>query len=147
MRRQHYYPPSKWTKEFRKAIKLSHLHYAVYACLEGGPQSDRTGLYLLFTTAIAGMVRVDVGQVEQVLVDLEEADLIVWDAESEVVWVPCVCEEQHSWSSEEAMMRDKQIIQSRRYIASLPDCRPVDLFLKRWPAFSKKFAGGADNEK
>jgi hypothetical protein len=144
MRRDHYSPPSKWTKEFRKALKLSHQHFVIYAYLEGGLESHRTGLYFVTTAAVAAMTIVPEDEVRSVMQDLERVGLIHWDEDADVVWVPCVCAEQFRWHQGTGAERDNRTIESRKHVGSLPDSHVVRLFLGVWPVFAEGASEGAN---
>lgn len=143
MRKDHFSPPSKWTKEFRQALKMGHLHFAVYAYLEGAPESHRTGIYFITLSAIAEMVVADRDLAEQAMDDLERVGLIHWDRDHDVVWVPCVCAEQYRWKTSEKSKKDNGTMEGRKHIASLPRSRLVGLFLADWPVFNQGAWQGA----
>ncbi len=138
MRKDHYSTPSKWTKEFRQALKLGDVHFKVYAYLEGGIESHPTGIYFVTLSAIAEMVREDRDLIGPAMEDLEEVGLIVWDQAADVVYVPCVCAEQYRWGSRSKSdpARDFRLIEAKRHISALPATRLVEMFLYRWPVFA-----------
>lgn len=135
MRKDHYTPPAKWTREFRQALKLSDAHFKVYAYLESGLESHATGIYFVTLSAIAEMVRDDRDNVARIMGDLEEFGLILWDDNADVVYVPCVCAEQFRWTGKAKADRDYRLIEAKRHLASLPRSNLVELFLSRWPIF------------
>ena len=135
MRRDHYSSPSKWTKEFRRAVKMSHLHLAVYAYLESAPESHRTGIYFITPATVAEMVCADRDAIVQVMEDLEEAGMIQWDQATDVVWIPCVCAEQLRWKHGTGSAADNKTVEARKHLATLPRTRLLELFLANWPVF------------
>lgn len=143
MRKEHFAPPPKWTREYRQALGLGPLHFIVYSYLEGGLESHRTGIYFITLSAIAEMVRADRDAVESVMDDLSEVGLIHWDPDHSIVWIPCVCAEQFRWNTGTGAERDNKTIEGRKHIASLPKSRLVDLFLANWPVFAEGASGGA----
>lgn len=136
MRREHSSFPSKWTREFRCAIKLSHLHLAIYAYLENAPESHMTGIYFITPAAIAEMVCADRGLVVQAMADLEEARLIHWDQASDVVWIPCVCAEQFRWKRGSGSESDYRTVNAKKHLAHLPPTPLLEKFLSNWPVFA-----------
>ncbi len=139
MRKEHYFPPAKWTREFRQALRLSDVHFKVYLYLESAPESHATGIYFITLGAVAEVLREERETVAKIVFDLERLNLIFWDAEASVVWVPCVCQEQFRWSTRanRDRARDFRLTEARRHLDNLPNSRLVDLFRHRWPAFSQ----------
>lgn len=135
MRRDHFSSPAKWTKEFRRAVKMSHLHLAVYSYLESAPESHRTGIYFITSATVAEMVRAERDLVVQAMEDLEESGMIHWDQENDVVWIPCVCAEQFRWKHGTGSASDNKTVEARKHIAALPHSRLLELFLANWPVF------------
>lgn len=138
MRKDHFSSPSKWTREFRQALKLSDAHFKVYAYLEGGLESHATGIYFVTLSAVAEMVNEDRDFVARIMEELEAAGLIFWDAKADVVYVPCVCAEQFRWTGRKGKEpeRDFRVTDGRRHIEGLPKSTLVELFLARWPIFT-----------
>ena len=138
MRKDHFSPPAKWTREFRQALKLSDAHFKVYAYLEGGLESHSTGIYFVTLSAIAEMVHEDRDFVARIMEELERAGLILWDSQADVVYVPCVCAEQFRWSGRKGKdpEKDFRVKDGRGHIQALPRCALVELFLARWPIFT-----------
>ena len=143
MRKDHYSPPKKWTREFRQALKLSHQHLVVYAYLEGGPESHSTGIYFVVPAAVAAMTGLEEDDARRIMQDLERVGLIHWDEDADIVWVPCVCDEQFRWHTPEKSRRDYRTDEARRHVADLPDSHVVRLFLGVWPVFAQGAVEGA----
>jgi hypothetical protein len=139
MRKDHYSPPVKWTREFRQALKLGDAHFKIYAYLEGGPESHATGLYFVTPATIAEMVREDRDTVVRVMDDLERVGLMLWDSTADVVLVHVVCAEQYRGSL--CRNKDNRIVEARRHLAALPKTHLRDLFLGRWPIFREPTEG------
>ncbi|SDX70369.1 hypothetical protein SAMN05421644_11028 [Allochromatium warmingii] len=137
MRKDHYSPPAKWTREFRGALKLSDAHFKVYSYLENALESHATGIYFITLSAIAEMVCDERDFVARIMEELESAGLILWDAKADVVYVPCVCGEQFRWSGRAGKdpEKDFRVTDGRRHIQSLPTSYLIELFLSRWPIF------------
>ena len=142
MRKDHYTPPSKWTKEYAQALKLGDVHFKVYAYCEGGPESHRTGLYFVTLGAIAEMVREERETVQAVLDDLEQVGLAFFDGESGVIWVPSVCAEQFRWKGH-AKPLDHKVTEAKAHISNLPASPLVARFLAVWPVFAEGACQGA----
>lgn len=144
MRKDHYVAPVKWTREFRQALKLSDLHFKVYAYLEGGPESHATGIYFITPAAIAEMVRDDRESVLLALDDLEQAGLILWDQAADVVLVHAVCAEQYRWRNPNPKGEDRRIAEARSHLRALPKTALRELFLGRWPIFQDDREGASE---
>lgn len=134
MRKDHYSPPVKWTREYRQTLKLGDAHFKVYCYLEGGPESHATGLYFITPATIAEMTREDREAVVSVMEDLEQVGLILWDQDADVVLVPAVCAEQYRWNRG-VKHNDLRLIEARRHLNALPTTYLRDVFLGRWPVF------------
>ena len=140
MRSDHYLPPAKWTREFRQALRLSDAHLKVYAYLESAPESHATGIYFVTLGAVAEMLREERETVAKIVDDLERVNLLFWDAEASVVWVPCVCGEQFRWTNRAGRdrSRDFRLTEARRHLDNLPPSPLADLFRHRWPIFGEE---------
>lgn len=137
MRKDHFVPPAKWTREFRQALKLSDAHFKVYSYLEGGLESHRTGIYFVTLSAVAEMVYQSRDTVATIMEDLEREGLILWDQACDVVFVPCVCEEQFRWSDKTRRREDDfRVVEARRHLRDLPRSHLVEVFLSRFPVFA-----------
>lgn len=145
MRKDHYLPPSKWTREFRRALRLSDAHFKVYAYLESGIESHRTGIYFINLASIGEMVGEDRETVGSIIDDLERVGLVLWDREASVIWVPCVCAEQFRWRRQQTAWKaaDYKVIEARRHLELLPPSRLVEMFLAQWPAFAPSEEGAS----
>lgn len=143
MRRDHFSSPAKWTREFRQALKMSHRHFAVYAYLEGGLESHRTGIYFVTVSAVAEMTNTTRDDVRKIMEELESVGLINWDSEFDVVWIPCVCAEQFRWRHGTGSAKDNKAKEAVKHVAKLPKSRLVDLFLANWPVFREGAWEGA----
>lgn len=137
MRKDHYQPPAKWTREFRQALRLSDAHLKVYLYLESAPESHATGIYFVTLGAVAEMLSEERETVAKIVDDLERIGLVMWDSAASVVWVPCVCAEQYRWTNRPNRKHehDYRLIEARRHLNSLPTSRLVALFLQAWPIF------------
>ena len=135
MRHDHYSPPSKYWKEFRRALKLSHQHFAVYAYLEGGPESHQTGLYCIAPVTIGAAMMLPEDEVVRIMEDLQRVGLLHWDAETDMVWLPCVATEQFRWKEGTGAERDNKTKGARKHVSMLPHSHLVEWFLDAWPVF------------
>ena len=138
MRKDHYLPPAKWTRQFRQALRLSDVHLKVYAYLESAPESHPTGIYFITLAAIAEMTGEERETVAGIVDDLERIGLAMWDAAASVVWVPCVCGEQYRWTNRPRRKteEDYRLIEARKHLDDLPPSRLVNLFRQAWPIFT-----------
>ena len=139
MRKDHYLPPAKWTRQFRQALRLSDVHLKVYAYLESAPESHPTGIYFITLAAIAEMTGEERETVAGIVDDLERIGLVMWDAAASVVWVPCVCGEQYRWTNRPRRKteEDYRLIEARKHLDDLPPSRLVNLFRQAWPIFGE----------
>ena len=138
MRKEHFTPPAKWTREFRQALRLSDAHLKVYTYLESAPESHPTGIYFITLAAIAEMTGEERVTVAKIADDLERCGLVMWDAVASVVWVPCVCGEQYRWTHrpQRKTGEDYRLIEARKHLDDLPPSRLVNLFRQAWPIFT-----------
>jgi len=138
MRKDHYLPPAKWTRQFRQALRLSDVHLKVYAYLESAPESHPTGIYFITLAAIAEMTGEERETVAGIVDDLERIGLVMWDSVASVVWVPCVCGEQYRWTNRPRRKteEDYRLIEARKHLDDLPPSRLVNLFRQAWPIFT-----------
>jgi hypothetical protein len=143
VRKDHYFSPAKWTKELRRAIKLSRDHGLVYLFLESAPESHRTGLYFVTAASIAALTTVPEDDVRRIMGDLEKAGLLHWDEAADVVWLPAVCGEQYRWMGGTGAEKDNRTVEGRKHVAALPDSYVVRLFLDVWPVFREGASEGA----
>ncbi|NCA91206.1 MAG: hypothetical protein EOM92_20600 [Gammaproteobacteria bacterium] len=139
MRKEHFTPPAKWTREFRQALRLSDAHLKVYTYLESAPESHPTGIYFITLAAIAEMTGEERVTVAKIVDDLERCGLVMWDAVASVVWVPCVCGEQYRWTHrpQRKTGEDYRLIEARKHLDDLPPSRLVNLFRQAWPIFGE----------
>ena len=128
MRKEHFTPPAKWTREFRLALRLSDVHLKVYAYLESAPESHPTGIYFITLAAIAEMTGEERETVAGIVDDLERIGLVMWDAAASVVWVPCVCGEQYRWTH-----RPRRKTGARRDSKSADSSRRRTGHRRAWP--------------
>ena len=136
MRKDHYSPPRKWTLEYAQALKIGPEHFAVYALLESGPDSHATGLYWTTVARVADLVRMQPDEVERFMGDLDRTGLIQWDAEANVVLVPCMCAEQFRWKKDgKPKGGDKRIPEAVAHLSQLPPTYLLERFLSVWPQF------------
>lgn len=135
MRKDHFYPPSKWTREFRAALKLSDQHFKVFAYLEGGLESHATGIYFVTLSGIGEMLNEERETIGAIIEDLERIGLVLWDREASVVWIPCVCGEQYRWKNQQPKTTDYRVIEACRHLGSLPQTRLLPMFVAHWPVF------------
>jgi hypothetical protein len=140
MRKHHYTPPSKWLKEFRRALSLGRDHLLVYTYLESGLESHATGLYHILPAALGGMIRLEADAVEQILEELQKAGLILWDDAEGIVYIPCVCEEQFRWTGRDWKRTDNRVVEGRAHVRELPDSWVKKAFLERWEIFTEEGA-------
>lgn len=144
MRKDHFSLPVKWTREFRRALKLGDVHFKTYCYLESAPESHATGIYFVTVAAIAAMVIEDQDVVGAALDDLQRVGLILWDAEADVVYVHAVCAEQFRWRSDgKPKEADKRVLEARNHLRNLPDTPLLATFLNRWPVFAEGASEGA----
>ena len=145
MRKEHFTPPAKWTREFRQALRLSDAHLKVYTYLESAPESHPTGIYFITLAAIAEMTGEERVTVAKIVDDLERCGLVMWDAVASVVWVPCVCGEQYRWTHrpQRKTGEDYRLIEARKHLDDLPPSRLVNLFRQAWPIFGEAPTQGA----
>lgn len=148
MRKDHFTPPAKWTREFRQALRLSDAHLKVYAYLESAPESHPTGLYFITLAAVAEMTGEDRETVARIVDDLERIGLVFWDAMASVIWVPCVCAEQYRWTNrpQRKTQEDYRLVEARRHLDSLPPSHLVLLFNQAWPIFASEGATQAPTQ-
>jgi hypothetical protein len=140
MRKEHFHPPAKWTREFRQALRLSDAHLKVYAYLESAPESHPTGIYFVTLAAVAEMTGEDRETVAKIVDDLERTGLVMFDSVASVIWVPCVCAEQYRWTRRPSRKatEDYRLIDARRHLDNLPPSRLVSLFRQAWPIFDAR---------
>ena len=136
MRKEHFHPPAKGTREFRQALRLSDAHLKVYAYMESAPESHPTGIYFITLAAVAEMTGEERDTVAKIVDDLERTGLVMFDSVASVIWVPCVCAEQYRWSQRPTRKHDDfRLIEARKHLDNLPPSRLVALFRQAWPIF------------
>jgi len=144
MRKDHYSPPVKWTREFKIAVALGDVAFKVYSALESGPFSHPTGIYWVSPAYIAELVRETADLVVQAMDDLERATLIQWDRDASVVYVVCMCKEQYRWKKDgKPKGGDKRIPEAISHLEQLPQTHLLERFLSDWPQFRDDTEQGA----
>ena len=113
MRADHYAPPRKWIKEYRRAIRIGDTAFKLYLYCENGIESHRTGLYFVTDESIATMIAEDPETVAATFDDLETVGLVFRDQPNELVYVPSVCDDQFRWKSE-PKGNDWRVVEAQR---------------------------------
>lgn len=131
MRKTAHIPPPWWLTDTAQTLSRRGCeHLAVYVALTTGPSSHVSGVAYIPPYDLAHLLNLTVDRVQQVIADMEQDGVLVYDTQHSIVWIVGAIETQ--LGSPRWRDHPKWLDPTISYLESLPASIAIERFLDHY---------------